>query len=225
VTATLEQPRCGDGSQDEATGAIEWCVATIVVTNGGTTTRLRYTAMFAAEDDEDARRKQMEGIAPPLRAQVAHLSEAVDDKLALAAAAAGTLPALPKVVEGGEDDVQVGDDRDPDRIATWAPRVSTSPATALIGSAPGEVAIGRPAVVKALKAWRSLDLDSVDGIERANGSGPGISFVIAHVVGTYLVKGKPVKVPYRAMFVYGGTSTEAGVKDWFAVAHFSVATR
>src|SRR5262249_34544675 len=132
-------------------------------------------------------------------------------------------PALPRIAVG-EGDHALEDGDGPDKVAGWAANVSAAPAAALIGSAPGEVALGKAAVVKALKAWKGLKLARTDGVGRSMRMRDLNSFVVAHVVGTYMVKGKPVKVPYRVMFVFGTAYAAAEANPWFQVAHFSVAT-
>ena len=159
----------------------------------------------------------------PYKLAAIHISEPADDKAVLAAAADGKLPALPKLASDSPSE-----DHDPGKIARFARHVFDSSAVSLIGSAAKEHAVGKAAVMKQLAGWRTLKL-ATQAVK--TGRDPqamwGIEWSIGHVEATFTVKGKPVKVPYRALLIVYSPSAPAidhGGAVELVSAHFSVAT-
>lgn len=78
-----------------------------------------------------------------------------------------------------------------------------------------------------LASWKSLKLATL-GFVRRNDVGMmwGFEWILGHVEATYTVKGKTVKVPYRALLIVGTKSAPAmenGGAIELISAHYSVA--
>ncbi len=201
---------------DWAFGA--WYHATLVV-SGATTTRWRLTAVVGMREALDR-----EDTVQDYRVVAAHLSEAVDDKAAFAAAAAGKLPALPSFGIADEDRMP-DDDWQPHRVAAWAKRVHKDAAAVLVGSAPKELFVGKAKVAAALGKWKSLELATIDAMRFDEPDMQHYTVVMGHVTGTFRVAGKAIKVPYRVLMVTANPPAAAETPSTLAVAHFSIATR
>lgn len=169
--------------------------------------------------------RKSDGSEGPFKIAAYHLSEPAEDQAVLAAAAAGKLPALPKL----ESDKYPGDTNDPASISDFAKHVEPHPAATLIGSAAKEHATGSTAVAKLLAGWRSLKLAGVAYRSGRDESAEwGFEWTIGHVEATFTVKGKPVKVPYRALVILdvpSAVGADHGAPVQLISAHYSVATR
>jgi hypothetical protein len=179
-------------------------------------TRLRVTGIVIRPLTSD-------GSEGPFRIATYHLSEPADDAAVLAAAAAGKLPALPKLA-GAE----TTGDEDPGKIvALFGKHVFDNPAVCLVGSAAKEHAVGTSAVAKLLAGWKSLKLTTLGFVSRHDaGSMWGFEWILGHVEATFTVKGKTVKVPYRALLIVATKSAPAiehGDATELISAHYSVA--
>lgn len=211
VTVVAEAPRCGEIYM----GAGSWCSTTI--TAKADTTTIRWRALIVVEKLDSGHAILVE-----------HLSEAFDDKIVLAAAAAGKLPVLPTMPKQppstGPSDIDAEHRRAPDQIASFARAVEDSPAAVLIGSAPDELYVGKTAVAARLKAWKTLKLSlSQMRVGHAANDMIGIDWVAGDVEATYKVGGKSVKVPYRTLAVYFTGPAAAEQPMTLECAHFSVA--
>lgn len=195
-----------------------WLDAELVV--GGVHWRL--TAIVVHDELPDP--KPNENPEGPYRVAAEHLSEAVDDKVALAAAAAGKLPALPAIADAETDPLA---DLDPSKIAVYARRVFTNSAVSLLGSAPAERAHGQRAVERVLAGWRSLHLTTTAlRTGRDELAMWGFEWSIAHVDATFLVHGKRVVVPYRVLMIVDtppAAAADRGATVQLLSVHFSVA--
>lgn len=193
-----------------------WFDAELVLTPGG---RLRATGVVIQRPD-DSGRKAISKIG------ALHLSEAVDDKVAVAEAAAGKLPALPKLADP-EPESEMPDDLRPDKLAMYIGHVVADPDVVLVGSAPKEHAVGPAAVKKLLAAWRGLALRTTELHHGPSGDDMLLSWGVAHAEATFKVGGKSVKVPYRVLVIVmepWAAAEEHGEKPKLAAVHFSVAT-
>lgn len=213
LALALDKPHYSD---DQQVGAGAWFDADYV--GGGKRYRVSGIVIKTAFEREDDFK---EG---PYKIAAEHISEAVDDKAVLAAAGAGKLPALPKL-----DGEGAGDSSDPARVVAIGKNVYPSHAVSVIGSAPNERALGPAAVKKLLAGWRSLRLVSIGRKHgRDREAMGGFEWELAHVEATFMVKGKPVKVPYRAFLIVASAPAAAvdhGAPDSELLhAHFSVAT-
>lgn len=164
-----------------------------------------------------------DGSDGPFQITAYHLSEPADDSAVLAAAAEGTLPALPTLVDartsGGEDPGKV--------VALFAKHVHAHPAVSMIGSAAKEHAIGASAVTKLLASWKALKLTTTGFVTgRDEDAMWGFEWSLGHVEATFTVKGKTVKVPYRALLIVSTPSAPAmdhGAAVELISAHYSAA--
>jgi hypothetical protein len=98
---------------------------------------------------------------------------------------------------------------------------------ALIGSATKERAVGQAAVAKTLAGWKSLKLTTTAyRLGRDENAMWGFEWVIGHVEASFTVKGKTVKVPYRALLIVSTPSApgaDHGAVVELISAHYSVA--
>jgi ketosteroid isomerase-like protein len=154
-----------------------------------------------------------------------HISEAVDDKVAIAAAAAGKLPALGKL---GSGEIDATLDLRPEGIAAYAKHVSDDPGATVVGSAPGERAVGKAAIAKLLGRWKSLKLVTTSVVTGHDDNNMLLGWAVAHAEASFKTGGKTVKVPYRMLIVImepWAVAAEHGDTSKLCVVHFSVATK
>lgn len=188
-----------------------WYAGELVLTSGA---RLRITGVLRANPTEGG----------PLVYNIGaiHISEPADDRAVLAAAAAGKLPVLPKLA-GAE----VGAREDtPDRIATFADRITDDPAAVVVGAAAAEHAIGKSAVSKLLAGWRSLKLSSGERIRYDDGNRMLLGWYVGHTEATVKSGGKTVKVPYRVLCLVmqpWAVARDQSATATLLAAHLSVA--
>lgn len=198
-----DAPTCGDAGAPPTTG-VAICTSTITVERKAGKTA--YRVQFAVANLGGANLVVAE-----------HISEGVPDPTAIALATAHELPALPELSTPDDQAGAVDVALDPQRIAAQTPDASDG--VSLIGSAPGEVALGKRAVTAKLAAWKHLALDST---AFAFGHLGGVKdfdlvWVAAHVTATI---GK-AHVPYRALAIYAIDAKGARLEG----ASFSVATK
>jgi len=199
ATFTIDQPHYGS----------TWYDAELVVTPGG---RLRITGVVRSSHDDSLAYK----------VGAIHISAPAADKMVIAAAAAGKLPALPKL-EGGRRDPE----NDVDKVAAFARRLFDDPAVAVVGSTAAEHAAGKTSVSKLLTSWRTLRLVATE-CKTAYDSDVLLGWEICHVEATMRTASGTVKVPYRALVILDeppAAAADQGAKPFLIAAHFSVATR
>jgi hypothetical protein len=206
-----------------------WFDAELVVTPGP---RLRVTGAFAAVPDDSPSNQKLS-----FKVAALHVSEAVDDKVVLAAAAAGKLPALPKLATedaGFSFQLPADDDRRPEHVVEFVDSIydlnpyDHHPAVAVFGSAPTEQAVGVSAIHKLLGRWRGLKLATREGRSVSVGEQMLLRIGVSHAEGTFRVGNQTVTVPYRVLVVVmepWATAADHGAVPTLVSAHFSVATR
>ena len=190
-----------------------WYAGELVLTDGA---RLRITGILRANPTEGG----------PLVYNIGaiHISEPADDRAVLAAAAAGKIPALPKLAGAGAESGAREDA--PDKIATFADRITDDPAAVVVGAAATEHAIGKAAISKLLVGWRSLKLASGERIRYDDGNRMLLGWYVGHTEATVKSGGKTVKVPYRVLCLVmqpWAVARDQSATATLLAAHLSVA--
>ncbi len=183
------------------------------------TTHLRATGIVIRSEIM----KNGEAVEGPFKMAALHLSEAADDAAVLAAAAAGKLPAPPALTKNALAYL------DPASIAKRARNIYENPVACAIGSAPGERALGDKAVARLLAGWKTLKLGASVAVRGRDPDAMwGFEWSVGTVEATFTVKGKQVKVPYRALLIVSvpaAVAADHGAEVELISAHYSVALR
>ncbi len=200
------------GTIENSTSA--W-IAVELVASGATTARWRVTELVIPPQGDD------HPTGDGYRVIAAHISEPVDDKVALDLVDKGKLPALPamKNAIGGSD----GSYDNPSSFGKYT-AIGSDPAIAVIGSAPTEYVTGK-AVAAKFKEFTKLSQKTISYARQFDAVSMGAAkSVVGHVEVTYKIKGKDVVVPYRVMIVTGGPLPTGHGDTHVDVLHYSVAT-